>query len=328
MDRRQFAAALAAFGTFPAWAQGPTRGRRIDVHHHILPPEYVKAIAQRRETRVPDWSPQRSLEEIDGAGIATAMLSLVNPGPWFGDATEARRLSRIANDYGARVVRDHPGRFGLFASIPLPDAEGSLKEIEYAYGTLKADGIALVTNYDGRYLGDAAFAPVWQELDRRKAVIYTHPIQGACCRDVKDEVSSSTIEYATDTTRTIASVLFSGTAVRYPNIRWIFSHGGGTAPFLLSRFTVAEANMKDKSRLPNGVVAELRKFFYDTAQANHPGALAALMKLAPVSQVVFGTDFPFRRAADEVAGITNYGFSAADVQAIERANVMRLLGRA
>lgn len=328
MNKREFLAALAAFTTVPAWAQGGPRPQRVDVHHHILPPEYVKAIAHRRETRVPDWSPQRSLDELDGAGIATAMLSLVNPGPWFGDAAEARRLSRIANDYGARLVRDHPGRFGLFASIPLPDTEGSLREIEYAYGMLKADGIALVTNYDGHYLGDATFAPVWQELDRRKAVIYTHPIQGACCRDVKDDVSSSTLEYATDTSRTMASVLFSGTAVRYPNIRWIFSHGGGTVPFLLSRFTVAEANMKDKSRLPNGVIAELRKFYYDTAQANHPGALAALMKLIPVPQVVFGTDYPFRRAAEELAGITNYGFSPTDVRAIERENALRLLARA
>jgi predicted TIM-barrel fold metal-dependent hydrolase len=326
MDRREFIAALAALSTARAWAQ--PRGQRVDVHHHILPPEYVNVIAARRETRVPEWSPQRSLDELDGAGIATAMLSLVNPGPWFGDAAEARRLSRIANDYGARMVHDHPGRFGLFASIPLPDPEGSLREIEYAYGTLKADGIALVTNYDGRYLGDAAFAPVWRELDRRKAVVYTHPIQGACCRDVKDDVSSSTIEYATDTTRTMASVLFSGTAARYPNIRWIFSHGGGTVPFLLSRFTTAEANLKDKSKLPHGVMAELRKFYYDTAQANHPGALAALMKLVPVSQVVLGTDFPFRRAAEEIAGITGYGFTAEDVRAIERDNAQRLLSRA
>lgn len=328
IDRRQFLAALAALGTVPVWAQAPARGQRIDVHHHILPPEYVNVIAARRATRVPEWSPQRSLDELDGAGIATAMLSLVNPGPWFGDAAEARRLSRIANDYGARLVHDHPGRFGLFASIPLPDPEGSLEEIDYAYGTLKAEGIALVTNYDGRYLGDAAFAPVWRELDRRKAVVYTHPIQGACCRDVKDGVSSSTIEYATDTSRTMASLLFSGTAVRYPSIRWIFSHGGGTVPFLLSRFTVAEANLKDKSRLPNGVVSELRKFYYDTAQANHAGALAALMKLVPVSQVVLGTDFPFRRAAEEIAGVTSYGFTAADVRAIERDNAQRLLGRA
>ena len=329
MNKREFLAALAAVGVTPLWAQTPPpRGQRIDVHHHILPPEYVKAAASRRETRFPDWSPQRTLEEIDGAGIAMAMLSLVNPGPWLGEAAEARRLSRIANDYGARLVHDHPGRFGLFASIPLPDSEGSLNEIEYAYGTLKANGVGLVTNYDGRYLGDAGFAPVWRELDRRKAVVYVHPIQGACCSDVKDDVSSSTIEYATDTTRTMASVLFSGTAVRYPNIRWIFSHGGGTTPFLLSRFTVAEASLKDKSKLPNGVVAELRKFYYDTAQANHAGALAALMKLVPVSQVVLGTDFPFRRAAEEIAGIANYGFSAADVRAIERENALRLLSHA
>src|SRR5207248_2022604 len=248
MDRREFIAALAALSTARAWAQ--PRPQRIDVHHHILPPEYVKATAHRREARVPDWSPQRSLDELDGAGIATAMLSLVNPGPWFGDAAEARRLSRIANDYGARLVHDHPGRFGLFASIPLPDTEGSLKEIEYAYGTLKADGIALVTNYEGRYLGDAAFAPVWRDLDRRKAVVYTHPIQGACCRDVKDDVSSSTIEYATDTSRTMASVLFSGTAVRYPTIRWIFSHAGGTVPSLACRFTIPESSLNATPRLP------------------------------------------------------------------------------
>jgi predicted TIM-barrel fold metal-dependent hydrolase len=327
-NRRDFLTAAGALCTSPSWAQQPARAQRIDVHHHILPPDYIAAIAARRGVPVPDWSPQRSLEEIDRAGIGTAMLSLVQPGVWFGDVAEGRRLARMTNDYGARLVRDHPGRFGLFATIPLPDTEGSLKEIDYAYGTLKADGIALMTSYGDRWLGDAAFAPVWQELERRKAVIYTHPTQAACCRSLNTEVSASTIEYATDTSRTMASILFSGTAARYPGIRWIFSHGGGTVPFLLSRFTVAEANMKDKSRLPDGVVQELRKFYYDTAQANHPGALAALMKLVPVSQVVLGTDYPFRRALEEIAGITSYGFSAADVRAIERGNAFRLLGHA
>jgi len=328
MNKREFLAALAAFSAAPLWAQAPARGQRIDVHHHVVPPEYLAAIAGRRDNRVPDWSPARSLEEMDRAGIGTAMLSLVQPGVWFGDVAEGRRLARMANDYGARLVRDRPGRFGLFATIPLPDTEGSLKEIEYAYDTLKADGIALMTSYGERWLGDAAFAAVWQELERRKSVIYTHPTQAACCSGLKTEVSASTIEYATDTSRTMASILFSGTAVRYPGIRWIFSHGGGTVPFLLSRFTVAEANMKDKSRLPNGVVHELRRFYYDTAQANHAGALAALLKLVPVSQVVLGTDYPFRRALEEIAGVTSYGFSAADVRAIERDNVLRILRHA
>ena len=328
INRRDFLGALGALSVTPLWAQVPARGQRIDVHHHILPPEYVSAIAARRGSPIPDWSPQRSLEELDRAGIGTAMLSLVQPGVWFGDVAEGRRLARLANDYGARLVRDHPGRFGLFATIPLPDAEGSLKEIEYAFDTLKADGIALMTSYGDRWLGDAAFAPVWQELERRKSVIYTHPTQAACCSTLKTEVAPSAIEYATDTSRTMASVLFSGTAVRYPGIRWIFSHGGGTVPFLLSRFTTAEANMKDKSRLPNGVVHELRRFYYDTAQANHAGALAALMKLVPVSQVLLGTDYPFRRALEEIAGVTSYGFSAGDVRAIERDNAMRLLRHA
>jgi predicted TIM-barrel fold metal-dependent hydrolase len=328
MNKRQFLSALAALGASPLWAQAPARRQRIDVHHHILPPEYIAAIAARRNVPVPDWSPARSLEEIDRAGIGTAMLSLVQPGVWFGDVAEGRRLARMANDYGARLVRDHPGRFGLFATIPLPDTEGSLKEIEYAFDTLKADGIALMTSYGERWLGDAAFAPVWQELERRKAVIYTHPTQAACCRNLIPEVPASSIEYATDTSRTMASILFTGTAVRYPGIRWIFSHGGGTVPFLLSRFTTLEANMKDKSRLPNGVVHELRRFYYDTAQANHAGALAALLKLVPVSQVVLGTDYPFRRALEEIAGVINYGFSAADVRAIERDNALRLLRHA
>jgi predicted TIM-barrel fold metal-dependent hydrolase len=131
---------------------------------------------------------------------------------------------------------------------------------------------------------------------------------------------------ATDTTRTIASLLFSGTATRYPDIGWIFSHGGGTAPFLLSRFLYEEKTMKQaRERLPNGLLFELKKFYYDTAQANHPGALEALLRMAPVSQVVFGTDFPFRTGAEVVEGLAAHGFPAKDLQAIERDNALRLM---
>ena len=206
---------------------------------------------------------------MDKGGIATSVLSLSSPGVWFGDVEEGRRLARIVNDYGAMTAKDHPGRFGLFAALPLPDIDGSLREIEYALDTLKADGIGLLTSYGDKWLGDASFAPVWQELNRRKAVIYTHPTTPACCGNLKNEVPAVMIEWATDTTRTVASLLFSGAAARYPDIRWIFSHGGGTMPFLLSRFVYQEATMKGKERvLPKGLMYELKKFHYDTAQAN------------------------------------------------------------
>ena len=224
------------------------------------------------------------------------------------------------------MVRDHPGRFGLFATLPLPDVDGSLREIEYALDTLQAEGIGLMTSYGDKWLGHAAFAPVWAELDRRKTVVYTHPITPGCCGNIADDVPAVTIEWAHDTTRTVASLLFSGTAARYPDIRWIFSHGGGTTPFLLSRFVYQEATMKGKETvLPKGLMYELKKFYYDTAQANHPGALAALLKLAPTSQILYGTDYPFRTAAEETGGLSAQRFAAKDLAAIERNNAMRLL---
>jgi predicted TIM-barrel fold metal-dependent hydrolase len=224
------------------------------------------------------------------------------------------------------TARDHPGRFGLFAALPLPDIDGSLREIEYALDTLKADGIGLFTSYGDKWLGDAAFAPVWTELNRRKAVIYTHPTTAACCGNLRNEVPAVMIEWATDTTRTAASLLFSGTASRYPDIRWILSHGGGTVPFLLSRFQYQERTMKGKEQaLPQGLMYELKKLYYDTAQANSAPALAALLKVVPPSQIVFGTDYPFRTSAEVSDGLTAQHFPARDLRAIERDNALRLL---
>ena len=335
--RRRFVTGLAALGAGAlapgagtAAQAGGARDRphRIDVHHHLLPPAYLAEIASRRAGPVPEWSPARSIEEMDRNGIASAAVSLIQPAVWFGDVELGRKLARLSNDYAAQMARDHPGRFGSFACLPLPDADGSLKEIEYALDQLKAGGIGLMTSYGDKWLGHEAFAPVWEELDRRKAVVYTHPLAPECCRNLKYDVPLSAIEYATDTTRSIASVLFSGTAARYPDIRWIFSHSGGTAPFLLSRFTRYEAEMKDRERrLPRGVLYELKKFYYDTAQGNHPGALAALLKLVPVPQVLYGTDFPFRGAAEENAGIAAQRFEPKALRAIERDNALRLLPR-
>lgn len=328
--RRRILAGLAASGATAAAAGGmritpPGKPHRIDIHHHVVSPGYSAALKERGQ-RHAQWSLDKSLEDMDRHGIATAVTSLIQPAVTFGDAPLARRLAREANEFAAQLARDHRGRFGMFATLPLADIEGSLAEIAYALDTLKAEGICLMTSYGGRYLGDAAFTPVLEELDRRSAVVYTHPLNPECCGNVADEVPPSIIEYAVDTTRTMASLLFSGAAARYPSIRWIFSHSGGVTPFLLSRFTYQESVMQGREqKLPRGVLHELRKFHYDTAQGNHPGALAALLKMAPVSQLLYGTDFPFRSGAEINASLAQYGFSPAELVAIERDNAQRLL---
>ena len=301
--------------------------RRIDFHHHYVPPRHLEAIlAQRESGRTPPWSPEISLAEMDKNGIATSICSLVQPGVWLGGIENSRKLARECNEYGARMVSDHRGRFGLFAAIPLPDSEGSLREIEYALDTLKADGIGLMTSFEDKYLGDPAFAPVYEELNRRQAIVYVHPTQPKCCTGLVPGVTVSTIEYATDTSRTIASLVYSGTAARFPNIRFVFSHGGGTMPFLLGRYERLAAERKD-AWLADGAAPQLKKFYYEIAQANHSGALDALLALVPISNVLFGTDYPLRPASEAVEGLSAYKFTDAQRLAISRANAERLVPR-
>jgi 6-methylsalicylate decarboxylase len=326
-SRRDFLALGTVVGGSLLSAAQARKAQRVDFHHHFLPPRHVeKILAQRESGRPPQWSPERSLEEMDHNDVATAITSLVQPGIWLGDIETSRSMARYCNEYAARMSADHPGRFGFFAAIPLPDTEGSLREIEYALDTLHADGIGLMTQFDGKYLGDPVFTPVFEELNRRKTMVYTHPTQPQCCQGLVKGVTVSTIEYATDTTRTIASLLFSGAAARFSDIRFVFSHGGGTVPFLVGRFERLAEEKKDPW-LANGAAPVLRKFYYEIAQANHPGALDALLRLAPISNVLFGSDFPLRPVSEAVAGLSNYKFSGTQRSAIERDNALRLLPR-
>jgi 6-methylsalicylate decarboxylase len=324
LDRRRFLGAGAA--ALLRGAAGAEKPHRIDIHHHLFPPTYNTAIVALGQPASPTWTPARSIDEMDKSGIATSVVSLSPPAVAFPDVALARRIAREANEYAAKMAKDYPGRFGLFAAVPLTDIDGSLREIEYALDMLKADGIGVMTSYGDKWLGDAGFAPLWEELNRRKAVVYTHPHSPDCCVNLKVGIPATDIEWATDTTRTIASLLFSGTAARYPAIRWIFSHGGGTTPFLVSRFVYEEKTMKNREeRLPNGLMYELKKFYYDTAQANHPGALAALLKLVTPAQILYGTDYPYRTGGEVNAGLRAEGFAPKDLRAIERDNALRLL---
>jgi len=315
---------------FAAEAQMATgKTLRIDVHHHHTPPPYLAAItAKNVPGPVRDWTPDKSLADMDRAGVATAITSITTPALRFLDDPGARKLAHECNDYSAKLVADGKGRFGMFAVMPMPHVEATLNEIGYALDTLKADGIALLTSYGDKWLGDPSFTPVWEELNRRRAVVYTHPTTANCCGNLIPDVPESIIEWGTDTTRTIASLVFSGTAARFHDVRVVFSHGGGTLPFLTERFVrLPLINKTLAARVPNGVEAELQRFYYDTAQAAHPYALASLTKLIPVSQIVFGTDFPYRTAIDHVKGLADYGFSASDLEAIERDNAVRLVPR-
>jgi predicted TIM-barrel fold metal-dependent hydrolase len=335
--RRTFLTGLAALGAgaffYRDEMHAQTRGaapHRIDVHNHIAPPNYIAELARKGQVQagLQGWTPAKAIEDMDQAGVATSITSISPPGIWFGDDAAARRLARECNDYAARLAADHPGRFGIFVNLPLPDVEGSLREIEYGFDTLKADGVCFYTSYGDKWLGDPAFAPVYEELNRRKAVAYTHPISANCCRNIMPGIGDGAIEWGTDTTRAITRMVFGGTAARYPEIRMIFSHAGGTMPFLVERFINMAKGRQYAAQLPQGFLAAAKKFYYDTAQTSNPAAMSALTKVVPMSQIVFGTDFPYRTAIEHVKGLAECGvFSAKELAAIDRENALTLLPR-
>ena len=258
-----------------------TTPHRIDTHHHPYPPAYIKATGDilKHTThafydRLTKWQPGQAIEAMDKDGIAVSVLSIATPSVWLGGIAASRTLARECNDYAAKLQSDHKGRFGHFATLPLPDVDGSLREIEYLYDTLKADGIALTTNYDDKYPGEDAFAPVFDELNRRKAVVYFHPTAASFAFDRVKDIPPPTIEFPFDTTRTITSLLFSGTFTRCPNIRWIFSHGGGALGMVANRLAGLAKNRPElAARVPNGVKAELSKLYLDVVGVTTPGAL-------------------------------------------------------
>jgi predicted TIM-barrel fold metal-dependent hydrolase len=305
--------------------------RRIDVHHHFASPELIKLMAEKKMSGWQTWtpySPAKAIEDMDKGGVQASMISITTPGIWFGSADETRRLARELNEYGAKMVSDYPGRFGLFAVLPFPNVKDCLKEIEYAFDTLKADGVGLMSSYGDKWHGDAAFADVFRELNRRKTIVYTHAQVPDCCQSLVTGISDITVEYNTDTARTIISMIDSGRALETPDTKYIYSHAGGTILALPGRFLGQEATRANlaKQADPKSKLGQLRRFYYDTAGSTNPIQMTALRQLVGMSQIMFGTDFPFGRSSGIAAGIVESGvFTPDELKLIDRGNAIKIL---
>lgn len=345
--RRKFLGGLAAVGAGSllsgegplfearAFAQATAPSpRRIDTHHHFTPPSWVRALQDAGlESGREKWSVEGSLETMDRGGVEMACIS---PGPFLyrlGDKfyDTMARLSRDANEFGAQMVADHPGRYALFAQLPLPDNDLTLKEIEYASEKLKAVGFAVNTNYGENYIGDAMFAPVLEELNRRKAIVFSHP--------APFKIGSHTFDQEDLTTENIRSVLGmtggagggkNGVDLKYPNITFLFSHAGGTMPMVIQRIIGREAAQNlDQPATPGSTLARIRRFYCDTSQTYNSAAMGALQKVMTSEHILFGTDQLNAPSEDNpkhtVEGLENCGvFDAAELQAIYRGNALRL----
>ncbi|KAA9160749.1 amidohydrolase [Amycolatopsis acidicola] len=285
-----------------------SRARRIDTHQHLVPPHYAEWMRDKGirpgGVDLPSWSPSAALKFMDGHGIQTGILSLSTPGVYFGDAAEARRWAREINEYTAGVVTGRPDRFGFFATLTLPDVEGALTEAEYALGTLNADGIVLLANNDGRYLGDPGFEPLLKFLHDRQATVFVHP--GELPAPEVPGIPTFTADFLLDTTRTAISLILSGAMAKYPGIKLILAHAGGFVPYISYRILLTMMSTKNKAQqawtlldrkhqVPRQL-AVLRQFYYDIALSSSPAALPSLLAVADPDHITYGSDFPFAPA--------------------------------
>jgi predicted TIM-barrel fold metal-dependent hydrolase len=348
-SRREFMAAVAAASAavaLPAVGLAQSKDKKaaakhrgvIDTHFHFWAPEYTQLSREWGEAhhsaadpRIAQWSPQVALEEMDRGGVQTAILSLasIREGFWGLDAPKATKVIRACNDFAAKMMSDHKGRFGLFAPLNMVDIDSSLKEAEYALDQVKADGIGIQSSANGRYPGDPYYNPLWEELNRRRAVVFFHGPVPDCCGALKvgPAINPAVGEVTFDMTRAVMSLLANGALARYRDIKWLFSYGGGATPYIAGRmeaFFKSAKNLQDIA--PNGVMAELKRLHYDTVNVTAAPSFAALTKLAPMTQITYGTDFPYF-TNDQLDALDQRGLAAKDLAAIHAGNAKRLIPR-
>jgi predicted TIM-barrel fold metal-dependent hydrolase len=272
----------------------------IDIHAHFFTNDYLDALRAAGLKNVdgfplPDWSIEGALALMDQNGIATAMLSISAPGIEFVPAKSARTLARKINEENAKLIANHPKRLGGFAILPLPDVDGALQEIAHALDVLKLDGIVLFTNINGIYLGDKRFDPVFDELNRRNAVVFVHPVAPPGFDIERLGFPAPTIEFPFETTRMIMNLIASGTLRRCPKVRIIVAHGGGTLPFLVPRIArnIVRFGSAEPKFTPDEIQAAFKSFYFDVTGVSHKNAIDALLTLAPVDRLLYGSDHPF-----------------------------------
>jgi predicted TIM-barrel fold metal-dependent hydrolase len=291
----------------PYFSQGKTMRvpNKIDLHAHFIPDFYRAALTEAGHAEpdgmkeIPAWNETSAIQNMNDLGISTALLSISSPGVHFGDHAQARRLSRRVNEEAARLVAAHPGRFGFFATLPLPDIDGALQEAAHALDVLGANGVVLETNHHGVYLGDARLEPLWAMLNECAAAVFIHPTSPscACCGDLSLGYPRPMLKFMFETTRAVVNMMLSGALERHAALRVIVPHGGAALPVLADRVAVMAPMLDLPTPVPRGhVMTLLRRLYYDLAGAPVPRQLSALLQLAPVDHLLYGSDAPFTPA--------------------------------
>ncbi len=305
-----------------------TRVLKIDTHHHVVPPGYAAWLTRRGVTAgglaIPSWSVDSALDLMDATGTGAAVLSVSMPGVHLGDDREARAMAREVNEFAADVVARYPHRFGFFATLTLPDVDGAVEELAYAFDTLKADGVVLLTSVRGTYLGDTAWDPLMDALNRRRATVFVHPSDLPCTP--VPGIPPYAADFLLDTTRAAINLARSGCLERYPEVKIILSHAGGFLPFAAQRVArVCGAEGSDEHG-----IERLRRFYFDTALSSSGYALPSLLAFADPGRITFGSDWPYA-ARDRSMRFTRLLEQSALVDSLRydiyRGNALRLFPR-
>lgn len=311
-----------------------TSARRIDVHLHIIPKFYQEAVYEAglgpaRRAGYPDYSPELAIELMDANDIEVALTSVAQPGVQFAEAVAGRLLARRLNEYAAELMARWPRRLGAFALVPMRDIDDAVKEIDHALGTLKCHGVCLFASYGEKFLGDPVLDPVLEVLDAHGAAVFVHPTLHPSSRKLDLPWPAMLMEYVFDTTRAAVNLLLSGRLERYPRIKFILAHAGGTLPYFAWRIGALPQVDETLPQWPRArLEAGLRQFWYDNALSCGATTMGALKTVAAPDRILFGSDWPFvprGLVAEEVATHMAPGLHTAEERAaIDRGNALKL----